>query len=109
MSLALLLVLQASSPAAPRDAPLAIDFDLARVRPADPCKEPAGSEIVVCGRRPSGGGYPMAEMERRYRNKPIVAETGIGGGATARAYVEQVEIAPGMVSKRAMVGIRIPF
>lgn len=107
MSLALLLALQA--PAAAAAGPLPIDFDLARVRPSDPCKEPTGSEIVVCGRRQGRGGYPMAEMERRYRHKPLVAETGIGGGATARAYVEGVEIAPGVVSRRAKVGIRLPF
>ena len=105
--MALLLALQA--PAAAAAAPLRIDFDLARVRPADPCKEPTGSEIVVCGRRPSGAGYPMAEMERRYRRRPLAAETGIGGGATARAYVEGVEMGQGMVSKRVMVGIRVPF
>jgi hypothetical protein len=39
-----------------------------------------------------------------------LAETGIAGGAaTARAYVEQVELAPGQVAKRAMIGIKLPF
>ncbi len=72
MSLALLLALQA--PPAPAE-PLPIDFDLARVRPAEACgAEGGGSEIVVCGRRPGGGDYPIEKWERVFRTKPLVAE-----------------------------------
>jgi hypothetical protein len=119
MALALFLALQAAEASAP-PAILPITFDLARHQPAD--AEPVGwrdcspadasdpSEIVVCGRRRAGSeDYPYEEMERRYRQKPIMAEIGIGGGATARAYVDSVEMSGGQTSKRVMVGIKLPF
>jgi hypothetical protein len=107
MKLALLLALQAA-PQAPAG-PLPIDFDLAKVRPADPCRTGgAGSDIVVCGRRP-GGAYDLEKWERVFRTKPLLAETSIGPGAVARAYVESVAMPGGQISKRAMVGIKIGF
>lgn len=56
MSLALLLALQAAPPPAFAQALPEIDFDLAKVKPADPCRTGGGpgSDIVVCGRRPPG-------------------------------------------------------
>ncbi len=114
MSLALLLALQAAAPPAP--APVLADFDLARVKPPTEtgritdCRPADPSEIVVCGRRgDEAAAYPMEEMERRYREKPLTAEVGIGGGATARAYVEQVELPGGNISRRVMVGVKLPF
>lgn len=107
MTLALLLALQAA-PQAPA-APLAIDFDLARVKPADSCETGGGgSDIVVCGRRP-GGVYDLEKWERVFRTGPLVAETSIGRGATLRAYTESVGMPGGHISKRAMVGIRLGF
>ncbi|HYJ83124.1 MAG TPA: hypothetical protein VEW26_09820 [Allosphingosinicella sp.] len=108
MSLALLLAFQAApqAPAAPLPA---IDFDLARVKPADPCETgAAGSDIIVCGRRP-GGVYDYDKWEREFRTAPLVAEKGIGPGAVVRAYAESVGMPDGQVSKRAMVGVRIKF
>jgi hypothetical protein len=115
----ILWVAMAASPAPGAAGVAQVDFDLAKVQAADAetritgCRGgPAGgdgTEIVVCARR-RGGDYPMAEMERRYGERPLLAETGIAGGAaTARAYVEQVELAPGQVAKRAMIGIKLPF
>lgn len=92
-------------------APLpAIDFDLARVKPAAPCRTGGGlgSDIVVCGRRP-GGAYDFEKWERVFRTGPLLAEKAIGQGAVARAYVESVEMPGGQVSKRAMVGVRVKF
>jgi hypothetical protein len=107
MRLALLLALQAA-PQAPAG-PLPIDFDLARVKPADPCETGGeGSDIVVCGGRP-GGVYDMEKWERVFRTKPLVAERSIGRGAVVRAYTESVEMPGGQISKRAMVGIRLGF
>lgn len=107
MRLAMLLALQAA-PQAPAD-PLAIDFDLARVKPADPCKTGGGgSEIVVCGRRPSAD-YDIEKWERVFRTDPLLAEKSIGRGAVARAFVESVAMPGGQVSKRAMVGIKMGF
>ena len=117
MSLALLLAGQAVSPAP--SPPLATDFDLAEYRSGDPCSRDAPgsevrashvrvSEIVVCGRRPPGA-YPLEKWERVFARKPLVAETSIGGGSVARAYVESVAMPRGEVSKRFLVGIRVPF
>jgi hypothetical protein len=104
MSLVLLLALQA----APSTALLPIEFDLARVPPANRCDAPGGNEILVCGRRPAEG-YPMEKWDRIFRTKPLVAETSIGGRAIARAYGESVEMNQGNISKRIMVGIKLPF
>jgi hypothetical protein len=105
MSLALLLALQAAPPA-PAERPLPIDFDLAKVKPGNPCKS-GGSDIVVCGRRP--GTYDYETWERIFRTDPLLAEKGIGPGAVVRAYGESVEMPGGQVSKRAMVGVRVKF
>jgi hypothetical protein len=90
-----------------------VDFDLAeatkRQQAQGGCGQPGAGEIVVCGRRPGAGDYPMEKWERVFREEPLVAEKGIGGGAVARAYVEQVELGSGQVSKRAMVGVKVPF
>jgi hypothetical protein len=108
MSLALLLALQAAPPA-PAEPLLPIDFDLASVKPADPCETgAAGSDVVVCGRRP-GGVYDYEKWEREFRTRPLLAEKGIGRGAVVRAYTESVEMPGGQISKRAMVGIRMGF
>lgn len=108
MSLALLLALQVAPPASA--APLPIDFDLARVKPADPCETggAAGSDIVVCGRRPRAD-FDFEKWEREFRTSPLLAEKAIGPGAVARAYVESVAMPGGQVSKRAMVGVKIGF
>jgi hypothetical protein len=107
MSLALLLALQAA-PQAPAE-PLRLDFDLARVKPADPCATGGGgSDIVVCGRRPRAD-YDLEKWERVFRTAPLLAEKSIGPGAVARAYVESVAMPGGQVSKRAMVGIKVGF
>jgi hypothetical protein len=112
MALALLLAFQTAA-----SVPLAVpsDFDLAKVKASeDPdqrraCRGGDSAEILVCGRRRPGNDYPFEEMERLFREKPIRAEVGIGGGATARAYVDQVEMPQGQVSKRIMIGIKMPF
>lgn len=109
MSLALLLALQ-SAPPAPADRPLPIDFDLARVKPADPCVTGGGggSDIVVCGRRP-GGAYDYEKWERVFRTAPLLAETPIGPGAVAGIWVDSVPMPGGQVSKRLLVGVKVKF
>lgn len=107
MSLALLLALQAA-PQASAAPNVPIEFDLAKVKPSDPCRTGGGgSDIVVCGRRP--GNFDFEKWERVFRTDPLLAETPIGRGAVARAYVESVGMPDGQVSKRAMVGIKIGF
>ena len=114
MNLALLLALQAAG-STPPQARIASDFDLRTFRPSEEaerqrrCAGQDPSEIVVCGRRPLRNAYPLEEMERKFAAKPFVAETDIGGGATARAYLESVEMPGGQVSKRIMFGIKSKF
>ena len=108
MALTLLLALQAAGqpPLSGTEA-----FDLARLRPAPTaaCREQNASEIVVCGRRQGGDGYRLKEMPRTFVEKPLRAETSIGGSAKARAYVEQVQMPDGQISKRIMFGVKLPF
>ena len=116
MALVFLLALQA---AAPPPALGAIDFDLARVRPAEfgldgagrtrGCDRADSSTIVVCGRRPSGVGYPLQEWARIFEPRPIVAETRLTGNLSGRAYVESVAFPNGEISNRVMVGVKLPF
>lgn len=112
MSLALIIALQTAA------TPIPPDFDLARVKPIDSdlrtqpgsaCAPGEDGEIVVCGRRPGGGDYPLEAMGRLFATRPLVAEIGLGGTVTGRAYVEQVGMDRGAVSNRAMIGIRMPF
>lgn len=116
MSLALLIFVQAA--AAPAAGPLAIDFDLARYRPAQDgaagargCAGGAGGpeEVVVCGRRRQGGDYPMAQWERVFATRPLAAEIGIGGDVRAGVHVDSVALDRGAVSNRVTVRLTWPF
>ena len=107
MALLLLLALQAAAPALP-----AIDFDLARLRAPDARRsqgEGEGAQIVVIGRRPPPNAYRLPELAGRWAERPVRAETSLGGGAVARAYVESVEFPGGQISRRIMVGIKVGF
>lgn len=113
MSLALLIFVQTA--AAP--ALLPIDFDLAVYRPsrdgaaADACAATAGGpdEIVVCGRRRSGGDYPLARWERIFATRPLTAEIGITGDVRADVHMDSVVLDRGAVSNRVMVRVKWPF
>lgn len=105
MSLVLLLALQSASPApAAPPAPLPVEFDLAHVKPGGRCAPAAdGTEILVCGRRPSTA-YDLEKGARLFERGPLRAEKGIAPGTTVGAYVESVVMPDSTVSKRAMVG-----
>ena len=112
MKLFLLLSVQAAAaPAPPPSAKVdAIDFDLARVKPADPAAcggRSQGPEIVVCGHR-KGYAYPLAEMAKIFEAKPLRAEKDIGGGAVADVHVEHTNVG-NIPTNRIMVGIKLPF
>lgn len=116
MALVLLMIAQvaAASPP-PAAAPARIDFDLAKAPRGELAmglsRCPKGEEegdIVVCARI-SGEGYDYEGAERRYRQGPMDAETGLFGTVRGRVYVESVGMPNGDVSKRVMVGIKLPF
>ena len=89
----------------------ALDFDLARYRSAatGTCLGASGADVLVCGRR-RGGDYPLAYGARIFGpESPVRAELGLGGGMTGRVYTDAVPMDRGAVSKRVMVGIRMPF
>lgn len=48
-------------------------------------------------------------MAARFEPRRIVAETGIAGNLAGGVRVEGVELQPGMVSNRLLVGIRVPI
>jgi hypothetical protein len=121
MSLALLISLQAAAapvaPPAAADRPVDIRkivFDLSLYRPAPRpmfgCTPDPGG-ILICGRRPAGslGAAEMARMAKLYEQGPVDAETGLFGKVRGRVYTEEVAMPQGQVSKRAMIGIRLPF
>jgi hypothetical protein len=111
MSLTLLLTLQAANV-------MPSDFDLGNVRPsisdryalsAAACPRGANGDIVICGRRPSGGAYPLDAMALLFAPRPFVPEMGIGGNVRMRAYTEQGAMDRGVYSNRAMVGFKLSF
>ena len=112
MTLALLIALQAAAPPPVDVRRMDLDFDLARYRPRpnSGC-EPEPGGILVCGRRPAADIPPdeMARLAKLYEQGPIDAETGLVGKVRGRVYTEQVGMPNGQQSKRAMVGIRLPF
>jgi hypothetical protein len=113
MSLALLIALQAA-PAAAGGKPVdvrTIQFDLSRYRPTPADCAASPGDILVCGRWPAASlsAAEMARLAGLYEQGPIDAETGLFGKVRGRIYTEQVAMPAGQTSKRAMVGIRMPF
>lgn len=120
MSLPLLLALQttAAPPSLPEIVLTPVDFDLASVRRLDPgggatrapqCDRSDPDTIVVCGRRPSGGAFPIEQWQRIFARDPIRAEMRLTGNLVGSAVVEQVVLDRGEVSNRLMLRIRMPF
>ncbi|HEX8193789.1 MAG TPA: hypothetical protein VF552_12905 [Allosphingosinicella sp.] len=73
------------------------------------CEPRTGNEIVVCGNRGGAPAVDMAALARLFEPRRLVAELGIGGGATARTYVESAPMDRGAVANRVMIGVRLPF
>jgi hypothetical protein len=109
MALALWIGLQAATAAPALEA---VDFDLARYHPgaAKACDGASGREIVVCGRRINREIDADGRLARLYGPRaPIKAEVGLGGNLVGPAYVEEKPMGQGSVSKRALVGVKLPF
>ena len=119
---ALLLTLVAlQAAAATLSDPEAESFDLKHFdRPAAPtlgasvidrCAEVDPDEIIVCGSRGGSKQYRLQPLPPGFSSESGLpkAEMDLGGGATARAYVESVAMPDGTISKRIMIGIGTKF
>ena len=114
MTLALLLALQAAAGPAGRGAVAPVDFDLARARPAEPvlrraCVGATPDEIVVCGRPPPGGDYPLEDVAKIYESGPLDSEVSLGEGVRGSVTVDSVGLPNGEISKRVMVNVGVKF
>ena len=112
MAVTLVLALQAMSAPLPAPPLLDLDFDLARYSRLElgrDCRRDDPSAITVCGRRSSGGAYPLAEMARIFEPGRLVARARIVGNLTADIHVENAAMPDGTVSNRLMIGLRLPF
>jgi hypothetical protein len=114
MALTLLLALQAAASPAERGAVAPVDFDLARAKPGEPvlrraCAGATPGEIVVCGRPPPGGDYPLEEMAKIYETGPLDSEVSLGDGVRGSVTVDSVAMPNGEISKRVMVNVGVKF
>ena len=114
MALTLLLALQAAANSAERGAVAPVDFDLAQARPAEPvlrraCTGASADEIVVCGRPPPGGDYPLEKMAKIYETGPLDSEVSLGEGVRGSVTVDSVGMPNGELSKRVMVNVGVKF
>lgn len=114
MTFAFWMAFQAAAAAPAPTAP--VDFDLAQLPRAAPdplgrqrCGSSSGDTVVVCGRRGPANEYPLEEMERRYAEQPVRAETGLFGNVTADVHGESATLDRGAVSQRVMMRVKIPF
>jgi hypothetical protein len=114
MALTLLLALQAAADPSGGRAVAPVDFDLARAKPGEPvlrraCTGASPGEIVVCGRPPPGGDYPLEEMAKIYESGPLDSEVSLGDGVRGSVTVSSVEMPGGQISKRVMVNVGVKF
>lgn len=86
-----------------------IDFNLGELAPAKACTPGQGDEIVVCGRPETLRHRVEPLPDALHVEPPIRAETRLFGDVVGSAVVESTEVAPGIVSDRIMVTIKIPF
>ncbi|MDP9414525.1 MAG: hypothetical protein M3Q08_10640 [Pseudomonadota bacterium] len=68
------------------------------------------NEIVVCGSRQESERYRLRPLpDGEFEEDRLVAEADLGGGFTGKMHMDQVEISPGLVSKRVLFSIKKPF
>ena len=114
MALAYLVALQATAPEPaqiPAGAPAlpTIQFDLRDLPEPSGCTGTGADEILVCGRRDDESQrLPELPPDETRRGLPM-AETQLFGNVSGRVYLEQVEMQQGLMSRRVMFGIRLPF
>lgn len=99
MSLALMLIVQASAAtAAPGD------LRLAQPRACIG----SGDEIVVCGRRSEDEQFRLRPLPPSFEPAPLRATMGLGSG-TLGVEGEQQSFANGSTSQRVMLKLKLPF
>lgn len=83
-------------------------FDLlAAVRPVE-CLPGDRDQIVVCANSDQSA-YRLPDLPGKFEQKPPKAEIAISESVTGSAFAEGVEIGPGVVSNRVMIGLKIRF
>ncbi len=96
------------------------DFDLKAVTARDEvppgpgrqqgCAPGNATEIVVCGSRQESERYRLRPLpDADFKEDRLVAEANLGGGFTGKVHMDQVEISPGILSKRVLFSIKKPF
>jgi hypothetical protein len=114
MALTLLLALQAAADPSGGRAVAPVDFDLARAKAGEPvlrraCTGAMPGEIVVCGRPPPGGDYPLEQMAKIYESGPLDSEVSLGDGVRGSVTVDSVAMPNGEISKRVLVTVGVKF
>ncbi len=102
MSWAFLMMQALSSPPPPQR------IDLMPVVPQRDCRATGPDEIVVCGDAP-GERHRLKPVDPTRYAEQTEAETGLIGDVRVAAEAEQAEIAPGVISKRVMVRLKLPI
>lgn len=107
MALVALLMLQAAvaqgDPAAPRPIGLGQGITI------DPCRPSQKGEVVVCGSKDGDERYRLRPLDHARYERSGRAETTLTGNVKGAAEVERAEIAPGQISNRFMLRLKIPF
>ena len=114
MSLALILAIQAARRPPPPSSRSPSTLP-ACLGPAAASRTAAAAPTIRRRSSSAGGAPPAAATIRSsngrgsYAVRPLRAERDLGGGAVLGVHSEAVEIAPGMVSNRVMLGLGIRF
>lgn len=75
-----------------------------------PCRPEGGDEIVVCGRDGERDRLRDAKLPPGVRvHEGGVVGVDLGGGARLEPKLEEVVLQEGLVSKRVMVTVKVPF
>ncbi len=93
--------------------PLPIDFDLRPRVVGDACAagRPATDEdeVLVCGRRDAASRYRLVPLDTSRFESDLRAEATIVGDLKGAAELDRQELAPGLVSNRVMLRLKLPF
>ena len=88
-----------------------LKIDILVKQPSTECEAANDDEIVVCAEQADNEAYrlrPIANAEK-YKDDPLKAEIALSDNATMAAEGDSAELGSGVISKRAMVRLKIGF